>query len=391
MPSASPTCHPVDVRQRLMSYTSSDLRSTAARERSATCLAAADHGLVVRPGVDVERDPARPPAPPRPRPRARRASARPPCRRAASAGRRTPRARTRTGARGRRRSGRRRSGRRRARRAARARSPGTTPGWSPSMSTSTSRRGSSASIATAIDDEQPAPKPGLTTTSAPDRSTRARTFSALTADAPPAAGRTRTRARCATVWSSSVAPPYGSSCFGPAEPARAARRQDESRDERITHGSNGPRGACVVRRPAAATPARAAIATISARIDSAISSGVRAPMSRPAGVCTRARSSSETSRLSDDRLAAPAARHQADVGDADVERGGQRVLLVAAVRGDDERGVVGRGGSPPACDDVVAERRPSSASALRDRRVADHVHARGAGRAARGRSRARRR
>ena len=54
----------------------------------------------------------------------------------------------------------------------------------------------------------------------------------------------------------------------------------------------------------------------------------------------------------DHRLAALAARHEAHVGDADVERGGQRVLLVAPVRGDDERGVVGR---RLASADVVAD------------------------------------
>ena len=81
------------------------------------------------------------------------------------------------------------------------------------MSTSAVARGSSASIAAAIEDEQPEPKLGLTTTSAPDRFTRERTFS----DSPPSATSSwsNSHARAvATVWSSRVAPLYGSSCLG---------------------------------------------------------------------------------------------------------------------------------------------------------------------------------
>ena len=57
-------------------------------------------------------------------------------------------------------------------------------------------------------------------------------------------------------------------------------------------GSTAVAGRLAVR---GACPSRARSATISARIDSAISVGVRAPMSSPAGVCSCARSSSGTS------------------------------------------------------------------------------------------------
>ena len=56
---------------------------------------------------------------------------------------------------------------------------GRTPGWSPSISTSASARGSTAPTPAAIDEEQPLPYPGFSTTSAPLRSTSRRTRSEL--------------------------------------------------------------------------------------------------------------------------------------------------------------------------------------------------------------------
>ena len=52
---------------------------------------------------------------------------------------------------------------------------GVTPGWSPSIRTSSSARGSSALRPAAIEDEQPSPKSGFSTTWASERSTRLRT------------------------------------------------------------------------------------------------------------------------------------------------------------------------------------------------------------------------
>ena len=86
---------------------------------------------------------------------------------------------------------------------------------------------------------------------------------------------------------------------------------------------------------------RRRVATSSARIESAISSGVRAPMSSPAGVCTRV--GVRRVEAGEHGGAALAARDQADVVDARVERRLQHRLLVAPVRRDDDGGVVGLG------------------------------------------------
>ena len=97
--------------------------------------------------------------------------------------------------------------------------------------------------------------------------------------------------------------------------------------------------------------------------------------------------------VGDDGGAALAARDEADVRDSQLERGDQRAVLVAPVRGDDHGGVVvGRlDRAVGAGDDVVAERRAEVLQRERDRRVADDVQARGQAGAARGRSPARRR
>ena len=76
----------------------------------------------------------------------------------------------------------------------------------------------------------------------------------------------------------------------------------------------------------------------------------------------------------DHRGAALAAGDEADVRDAGLERRGQRLLLVAAVGGDDDRRVVGRVSS--ACGDVVAGAAAQLGKRGRDRRVADHAQAR---------------
>ena len=75
-----------------------------------------------------------------------------------------------------------------------------------------------------------------------------------------------------------------------------------------------------------------------ARIEIAMSAGVRAPMSRPAGVCTRERSASSSD--AEDGGAALGRGDERDVLDPGLEGGGERSLLVLAVGGDDERGVI---------------------------------------------------
>src|SRR3954462_6675793 len=107
------------------------------------------------------------------------------------------------------------------------------------MSTSTSQRGSRAGSAAAIEDEQPSPYDSFSTTSAPRRSTFARTSSAP----PPSVTRSwsnpQARAESST-GPSSVVPSYGSVCLGrprrldpPAASTRPATKSLSGREIRL--------------------------------------------------------------------------------------------------------------------------------------------------------------
>ena len=81
---------------------------------------------------------------------------------------------------------------------------------------------------------------------------------------------------------------------------------------------------------------------IRARIESAISAGVRAPMSIPAGVSSAAEQlvgDALGAELIDHGRAALPARHEPDVGQAGLEAGPQDRDLVLPVRRHDERQV----------------------------------------------------
>ena len=136
----------------------------------------------------------------------------------------------------------------------------------------------------------------------------------------------------------------------------------------------------VAGRPAAGGAGAAAVrsAMIWARIEIATSPGVRAPMSRPAGVWICSRSASGTSSDAITARAARAARDERDVADAGLQRPRERLLLGGAVRGDDHRRV-GPVGLDPALlgpDDVVAGRAGDVGQGDRDRGVPDHDDAR---------------
>src|SRR5262245_25325778 len=88
-----------------------------------------------------------------------------------------------------------------------------------------------APSAAAIEDEQPSPKSGFSTTSAHERSTALRTRSELPPIATMSWSKPQLRA-VATVWSSSVAEPNGSSCLGSprrSEPPAASTRPETKR------------------------------------------------------------------------------------------------------------------------------------------------------------------
>ena len=84
--------------------------------------------------------------------------------------------------------------------------------------------------------------------------------------------------------------------------------------------------------------------TISLMIDSAISCGVRAPMSSPAGEWMRDVWPSADVERRDDGLRPLAGGDEADVGHVGLEGRSEHSLLVASVRGDDERRVGLAGG-----------------------------------------------
>ena len=216
----------------------------------------------------------------------------------------------------------------------------------------------------------------MTTTSAPARSTLARTSSA----APPMATTSwsNPHARATpTAWPSSVPSRYGSSCLG-----RPRRRDPPApRTSPATKGSVRADGTLVLRRERglaalAAEVDRLAVvlerrragdggdrhpadrvdggrrrsgagggadrgarssrrtATILARIESAISAGVRAPMSRPAGTSMRREEllgDAVAVQLADHAVAALPAGDEADVRQARLEAPAQRDELVAPV------------------------------------------------------------
>ena len=134
-------------------------------------------------------------------------------------------------------------------------------------------------------------------------------------------------------------------------------------------------------------------ATISARIDSATSPGVRAPMSSPAGVCTRPRLDAQSRRL---ELASTAAARcgwrRARRTARRPQRRGARASSSRAVGGDHDRGGVGGDRrSPPRSPRRSPGGAPSVGQRAGDRRVAEHTHQRAPAAPAPGRSRACRR
>ena len=103
----------------------------------------------------------------------------------------------------------------------------------------------------------------------------------------------------------------------------------------------------------------------------------RADRRSPAGVCRRSRSSSATSSARDGTAAPRSlARHEPDIRHALGERRGERRLLVAAVRGDDEREVVAASPAPSPRPTSKPDVRRELAQRLGDRRVADDHDAR---------------
>ena len=111
-----------------------------------------------------------------------------------------------------------------------------------------------------------------------------------------------------------------------------------------------------------------------ARMDRAISPGVRAPSCSPAGVKTRRRRASSTSR--DSRTAAPRvlAGHEGNVGDTGPQGRLQRTLFRFAVRGDNQCRVIpaGIGGFAVRQFDFEADAGAERFQGLRHRRRAHH-------------------
>ena len=105
----------------------------------------------------------------------------------------------------------------------------------------------------------------------------------------------------------------------------------------------------------------------SARIDTAISAGVCAPIGSPTGVCTRRRCASVSSSAS--RIACPPylAGHQPDISHACVERREDRFGLRPAMGGDDDGGGLCEISVTVALY-VVAERRAHERQRIGDRR-----------------------
>src|SRR5919202_258620 len=176
-------------------------------------------------------------------------------------------------------------------------------------------------------------------TSAPERSTRARTLSA----APPIATSSwsKPQARAVpTVWSSSVARPNGNSCFG--RPSRDEPPAARTRPE--TNGSalgiaDGPGGEALAASLAAEVERRDVPTAhrhdlgedrkrdLLGRVRGDVQPGRRANAGAQVVVDVQRR---------EHRGAAPAAGHEADVRNAVAQRALERALLVPAVRGDDD-------------------------------------------------------
>ena len=133
-----------------------------------------------------------------------------------------------------------------------------------------------------------------------------------------------------------------------AEPVVAAlvlqvRRRRADRDRHSAHRIDRLCRGAISRRATASPPTRIAAIT-SARIDTAISAGRLRSDRQPDRACARGpvrhRSRSRPSRI--DGAAHPAG-HQADVADAGVECGADRLGLGTAVAGDHHRGACRRG------------------------------------------------
>ncbi len=167
----------------------------------------------------------------------------------------------------------------------------------------------------------------------------------------------------------------------PRSRSRRSRPRAEPRACRPRRRPSSRRSGRRRSRPWRACASRLTVTTF-ARIDSAISAGVRAPMSRPAGTSIRSRSSADTpSPRSSPITPSPRLRagHQAHVGQARLQTAAQRVQLVAPVRGHHQREVAG-----PGIERVAVRRHrvepqlgAEPQDGAGDRRVAHHEHARG--------------
>ena len=328
--------------------------------------------------------------------------------------RRRPRARTRTGARARPRSGRPPAARRRARRAAPRTVAGRRrPAGRRAAGRARRRAGRARRSRPRSRTSSPRRSPSLTTTSAPPGRRASRTSSALAAERDTAAGRSRRRARwrargraasrrrrAAAAWAARAA-------ASRPRPARA-RSDDQA-------GEPGPAALAAERVAGAGVSADDdAIRTRSTRRGVPAAGGERRGArcddlgeDRQRDLGARARADVQPGRRAHARAqllrhversasstAAPRAR-ASDQPDVRARRPssarGERGLLVAAVRGDHQRGVAGLGVRrrcrPPRSRAAAAELRQRPG----DRRVARRPRRAARAAAARGRSRARRR
>src|SRR3954452_4802696 len=225
-----------------------------------------------------------------------------------------------------------------------------------------------------MDEEQPSPYSGFSTTSAPLRSTLARTSSAAPPSATTSWSKPQARAESST-WPSSVVPRYGSVCFGrprrlepPAASTRPATKSLSGRDIRLEafpaplaaepHGApvalDVRRGRCGrdlhpahrVDRGAGSReglPGAAGAHDLRQDRQCDLVGGLGADVE--AGGRADARDVLLRERASRPQLvehcgAAPAARDETDVGHAGAQCALERILLVAAVRGDHQGNVV---------------------------------------------------
>ena len=204
-------------------------------------------------------------------------------------------------------------------------------GWSPSTITIAS---ASAAAPTPARNEAEIPscQSVAIATSVPSRSTRSRTASACAPSTTTIGSIAGTARIASSACSSSGLPRRSASCLG--EPKRV-----EPPAARTTPAIKlRPRGSAPPLWPSRPPPRPLRTATTSARIESAVSSGVTAPRSRPIGAAIRSISASVIPRLEQARAAlvlrSPAA-HRADVGRLGAQRDLKRGVVELRVVGED--------------------------------------------------------